>query len=677
MAFNLQTLSSLITGLFSCVLILYVLLKDRKPAVNKIFVLFMHVIAIMTIYDGLEKIVVDEKLALLFAKLKYLGLAFAGVLFLHFSLELTRTGITKGNRVRIILLYVPSIIFAVLMPTNLIISGVDYNGETYDTLYGPLKDGVMFMAYLMVICAVIVQVRRYFSVKNQIVKNQITYSFIGMLITAFSSLIAREVLPRLGYEGVFSTILLLPTLISFTYAIFTHKLFIIKPMLESTRIPTKPLERGYIYLVVDDDSEKSYEIFENHINSGIPGLCLTGADPGAIRKKYGLRRTPIVYISSEGAYKRRLTRTQASAKSGVPETHHAHPTQLVEVVESINDFLDKTPNGSVIILDCMEFIVSENLKNHDQRAILLEAANSFVKAIRKKESRLIVPRRSSAFSEPVKGEVIKSKNPFIWTDVWKNLLMERICNEAMRQSKSISTQTFKDIVTNLEREDGIFSHFNFKKDYVTIDYPGRFTANRFMRATRKFIEAVKKVTGVDKEKLVLEILDEYGFNKYEFLLLSGEYYIVPEKEPHLSFDMFQEFLENEYEGLCITRTHPNDLKPRRGWKDGVRIYWLTNTGKGDHVLKPSLEHVQRAVENFLSENRGKRCIVLLDGIEYLMTHPTDAFESVLHFVYIISDLVAENEAILLMPLDMRILSTQRLALLTRGVRILKTEETAG
>lgn len=509
--------------------------------------------------------------------------------------------------------------------------------------------------------------------KNKTFQQQIRFIMFGTAMFFVTGILTDFLFPYFAIQIIgLSSIGMTAMAIIITYAIVKHKLFVIEPITEaSIQRPRLILDKGYTYVVIEDEPDKSYKLFADHVKNGITGLCITATNPEDIRRRIESIKTSVICFSDKKKPGNGIISNLMSPQSNKPDTYYAHPTQLAEVMDSVTDFLEKTSGNSVIIMDCLDYIISETLKTPDQRAILLDYATAFIRMINKKNSRLIVPEKRSAFSEPVRDEIIKIDKSFVWTNNWKNILLESVCNQIVRQSKVLSIESLKEIVQNLEREDEVFSSLGFIRNYIVINYSRPFETNRMMLATKRFADAVEKATGVNQEKLVLDALERYGFNKYEYLISNGKSYIVPENEPHYSFDIFQDFLENGYAGLCITRTHPNHLKFRRGLGGESKICWLTDTGKGNYVLRPSLEHMQREIEDFLIKtDKGKR-IILLDGIEYLMTHRRDAFDSVLHFIYIASDLVAENDAILIMPSDIKALSEQRQALIRKTTNILE------
>jgi predicted hydrocarbon binding protein len=102
------------------------------------------------------------------------------------------------------------------------------------------------------------------------------------------------------------------------------------------------LEVGTGYLVKEENAEKSYDIFSEHAKHGYQGLCITRDFPAKIRKKYGLEKTPIIWLST----------AETSEVTIAPQN-------LSALYYQMENFLKKTEKG-VILLSGMEYLISQN-----------------------------------------------------------------------------------------------------------------------------------------------------------------------------------------------------------------------------------------------------------------------------------------------------------------------------
>ncbi|MCD6461198.1 MAG: isoleucine--tRNA ligase [Thermoplasmata archaeon] len=112
--------------------------------------------------------------------------------------------------------------------------------------------------------------------------------------------------------------------------------------------------------------------------------------------------------------------------------------------------------------------------------------------------------------------------------------------------------------------------------------------------------------------------------------------------------------------LCITREYPDKIEEEYGLKD-VPIIWLSDVGKKNSIRPKNLEKLNFAVEQFLLKNSGG--VVLLDGIEYLVTNNT--FISVLRLVQAIKDQAAVSGATVIVPVDVDSLEEHQIKLLEK------------
>jgi PAS domain S-box-containing protein len=125
------------------------------------------------------------------------------------------------------------------------------------------------------------------------------------------------------------------------------------------------LELGEAYLVKDDVG-RAFEVFLEAILSGLEGLCITREYPPKVRRKYGLERTPVVWLTDERAEGERTVKS------------------LQDISIMIDGFLGG--GGKVVLLDGVEYLIT----NHGFESVIrfLQLTRSRVE---RKGSVLIVP----------------------------------------------------------------------------------------------------------------------------------------------------------------------------------------------------------------------------------------------------------------------------------------------
>ncbi|MCK5373585.1 MAG: DUF835 domain-containing protein, partial [Candidatus Aenigmarchaeota archaeon] len=96
------------------------------------------------------------------------------------------------------------------------------------------------------------------------------------------------------------------------------------------------LEHGKIHIVIEKQPKKAYDMFVDQVCYGKKGAVITIEPKDNIRKKYGLKKTPIIEISADFTRYMRIE-------------HIQH--KLVE-------FIKKTQSDGVIIIDCVERLIT-------------------------------------------------------------------------------------------------------------------------------------------------------------------------------------------------------------------------------------------------------------------------------------------------------------------------------
>ncbi len=157
-----------------------------------------------------------------------------------------------------------------------------------------------------------------------------------------------------------------------------------------------------------------------------------------------------------------------------------------------------------------------------------------------------------------------------------------------------------------------------------------------------------------------------------FRLDRGLTYVVTELKPVHSFAVFKDLVTHGAQGLCITRTPPKTVVQQHGLEK-TPILWLSRVANHKNCIRPSPpETIAMAVEHFVSV--GQDSVVLLDGLEYLISH--NDFPSILALLHDLNETVSLNDAILLIPLDPRALGEREFALIRRDLRLLLPSEGA-
>lgn len=101
--------------------------------------------------------------------------------------------------------------------------------------------------------------------------------------------------------------------------------------------------KGFNYLIYEDKSDISFKLFNELVNTGSPGLCITTLYPQKLKKMYGMGEAQVFWLSDSSGDKETLS-----------------PTRLdFEIARVINKFI-KDGEEPVFLLDGMAYLSLEN-----------------------------------------------------------------------------------------------------------------------------------------------------------------------------------------------------------------------------------------------------------------------------------------------------------------------------
>jgi len=146
----------------------------------------------------------------------------------------------------------------------------------------------------------------------------------------------------------------------------------------------------------------------------------------------------------------------------------------------------------------------------------------------------------------------------------------------------------------------------------------------------------------------------------------GSCYLIEERRPKFTYSLLSTLVGSNAPGLVITRQSPDRIRAERGLSK-LRILWLSHTPDQTSINPTALDALSKTIQNFIEDHKGG-AVVLVDGIEYLMVN--NGVAAVLSFVEEVRDIVKEEKAIVLLPLDSGGMEAQELARLKRAVTVL-------
>ena len=148
-------------------------------------------------------------------------------------------------------------------------------------------------------------------------------------------------------------------------------------------------------------------------------------------------------------------------------------------------------------------------------------------------------------------------------------------------------------------------------------------------------------------------------------LEEGRSYLVKERKPGKAWSFFSSALDDGFEGLYVTRQHPNHVEKRHGAKT-PKVVWLSTTLGRDYVDPHNLGALTTLISVFTEPPQ--KAIILMDGLEYLMIN--NDYPRILKFMEYLHEIVMQRRCVLLVSVDDRAFDTKEMAFLERNSTIL-------
>lgn len=155
---------------------------------------------------------------------------------------------------------------------------------------------------------------------------------------------------------------------------------------------------------------------------------------------------------------------------------------------------------------------------------------------------------------------------------------------------------------------------------------------------------------------------------FEFKPEEGKGYILAEDGRKRSFETLISEMEEGSNGLCFTRTYPPNLKKQYDLS-GAKVHWLSRDFDKGGMVPTNLGAIFSQVEKFLSENKGGRNFILIDGLEYLIAQ--NDFKKVLKLIHSLTDSVGVGRTTLLIPFNLQSLDERQAALISGDLEVVR------
>ncbi len=164
------------------------------------------------------------------------------------------------------------------------------------------------------------------------------------------------------------------------------------------------------------------------------------------------------------------------------------------------------------------------------------------------------------------------------------------------------------------------------------------------------------------EKIIRRYSPRKKKKKADYEVHAGNSYYINEEKPHVAYNIFEQIVNKNYNGLCITRINPENFELVKRLEN-TEFYWLSMIGKKYSLSPGDLPKILAVIKEFLKRN--ERGVVLIDGIEALITN--NDFTKVLRFIQNIKDAISERRGILLIPIDLNTLNSRERAMFEKEI----------
>ncbi len=325
----------------------YVLRKNPGAAANRSFALLMGSFVLWDLSEAVLRLIDNpsDPAMMFWLRLEWTGISAIGGVLVHFVLSYPTTKAVLEKKVTYVLVYAPTfLIIGLVWFSDLVVGGIAHGPLGHDASVGLGYPLLATIYTIQIAVALVVLLGTYRKSEVQIIKKRSQILLMGVAVPVVVGSVTETFLPvliniptRLGIGSIYTVIMG----IFAAYAIMKYKLLVIEPATEEFRPPRLEylLEVGHNNLIESTSSTYAYNAFRD-IVSDTPGLCITTTYPEKIRRRYGLEKTPILWIS----------------KISVGETTFKPSDLNFEVSQSTTQFMRDNPRTSVLLED-LEYLI--------------------------------------------------------------------------------------------------------------------------------------------------------------------------------------------------------------------------------------------------------------------------------------------------------------------------------
>jgi hypothetical protein len=133
------------------------------------------------------------------------------------------------------------------------------------------------------------------------------------------------------------------------------------------------LSQGWTYVIEESKPDYSFELFNNLISYGLPGLCISRIHPNMLREKFRLTDASVKWLSK------------------VANEQSLNPADVGVIVHTIKKFLDENEEGVVLLHGIGNIITNTSF------TVVIKVLDDLCETVMLKNARLIIPVDPDAY----------------------------------------------------------------------------------------------------------------------------------------------------------------------------------------------------------------------------------------------------------------------------------------
>jgi len=346
-AFNFGAILPMAALLVSAFLGAYVFGLNPRGSANRSALLVMVAFVIWDVGEVVQRSLAPgtaPSVLMFWARFTWIGIVLVPATLFH----LTLTYPTKSDWIQkpwaLVAIYAPFVGWAILITmTDLVIDGMSSNAFGPSARVAPTYAYLAPIFFAWMFASVMLFVGSWWKLRktpDRWMQGVVVAGLIGGTVPAAVTELLWPLLSGSDTRVGLGSLYTLMWSIFIAYAVARYRYLVIEPVTEArpARPPRHRLERGLNYLVLENGRSSAMGAFRE-IVSETPGLCVTGLAPSRVAVRFGLERTPILWITAVSSQERTV-----------------RPNALdFELVHTVVKFLRENP-GTAVLLDDLDYL---------------------------------------------------------------------------------------------------------------------------------------------------------------------------------------------------------------------------------------------------------------------------------------------------------------------------------